>query len=166
MLPGRRALAIGLLLFGVISPAAGQGKEKPKKPLFPDEKKAVDLYGDPLPDGAMARLGTTRWRHLGSRRRNVVDALAFSPDGKTLASLSAGNICLWESKTGALLRDFGSGGYGLDPWLRFAADGKTILAGGEINLRPVVRFWNVAKGEDVSKKLENGALPRRDLSPD
>jgi len=166
MLPGRRALAIGLLLFGVISPAAGQGKEKPKKPLFPDEKKAVDLYGDPLPAGAMARLGTTRWRHLGSNRRNVIDALAFSPDGKTLASLSSGNICLWESKSGALLRDFGSGGYGLDTWLRFAADGKTILAGGEINLRPVVRFWNVAKGQDVSKKHQNAALPRRDLSPD
>jgi WD40 repeat protein len=157
-------LAVAVVLSTFLADAAGQAKDKK---LFPDEKKAVDLYGDPLPENAMARLGTLRWRHLsGGRYRQVIDALAFSPDGRTLASLSAGNICLWETKSGAMLREFGSNGYGFDPWLRYATDGKTIIAGGEINLRPVVRHWNAIKGEDISSRKTDAKLPPRDLSPD
>src|SRR5207237_10487860 len=54
----------------------------------------------PLPPGAVARLGTTAWRHAGP-----VTFLAFLPDNKTL--LSAGLDATgppWDVETGKILR--------------------------------------------------------------
>src|SRR5213079_588699 len=43
--------------------------------------RRVDIHGDPLPDGAIARFGTERLRAADS-------ALALSPDGKTIITVS------------------------------------------------------------------------------
>src|SRR5262249_50202497 len=56
----------------------------------------VDRHGDALPPGAVARMGTVRWRDKGP-----VVGLAFLPDGKRVASLNwERTIILWDAATG------------------------------------------------------------------
>jgi RNA polymerase sigma factor (sigma-70 family) len=59
----------------------------------------VDLHGDPLPEGAVARLGTMRFRQFD------LEALGLSPDGRVLItkSCSDGRVCAWEADSGKLL---------------------------------------------------------------
>jgi len=62
---------------------------------------ATDLYGDPLPAGASARLGTIRFRCGGFNLR-----LAFLPDSKTFVTTGEeSGIQFWEAETGRLLRE-------------------------------------------------------------
>ncbi len=58
----------------------------------------TDLYGDPLPPGAVMRYGTIRLRHCGAD-------VTFSKDGKQLISCGTdGTVRFWDSATGKLLR--------------------------------------------------------------
>jgi RNA polymerase sigma factor (sigma-70 family) len=64
------------------------------KPLSPD--KRVDLYGDPLPDGAVMRLGTLQRRAVGAQ-------IAVTADGKSIVSVRGGRyVCIWDAATGKL----------------------------------------------------------------
>jgi WD40 repeat protein len=55
-----------------------------------------DTHGDALPPGATRRLGTVRFRHEGG-----IFAVAVSPDGKAVASLSEDkSVRVWELATG------------------------------------------------------------------
>ncbi len=69
------------------------------KPEAP--KPRLDWQGDPLPDEALARMGSRRMRHYGVIRHR----LAFSPDGKSLYSDGNG-VRMWDAATGKLRRQF------------------------------------------------------------
>jgi RNA polymerase sigma factor (sigma-70 family) len=71
-----------------------------------DDKRApeasqprLDLFGDPLPAGAVARLGTLRFR------QNDIEIMALSTDGRVLITKSCegGSICAWEADSGKIL---------------------------------------------------------------
>src|SRR5262245_44148340 len=114
----RAALAVGVLLLGTVlggwalspaespnppEPSPQAGKTEPRDKLATGGKR-VDLQGDPLPAGALLRLGEIRFRP-GARTTKV----AFSPDGKQLASLGNNlyhhdRLSLWDTTTGKELR--------------------------------------------------------------
>ncbi len=59
------------------------------------QRPRLDALGDPLPEGALARIGTVRFQHPGG-----INDVALSPDGKTLATHGARMIWVWDTATG------------------------------------------------------------------
>jgi WD40 repeat protein len=109
----RHRLAV-VLIFASCYPALADAPEG-EKPV------RTDLYGDPLPDGAVARMGTVRFLHGGS-----VYGLGISADGKTIASQNATTMAVWDTATGKELRRFASSCGAICP------DGKTVaVANGD-----------------------------------
>src|SRR5437588_10666577 len=68
----RLALLLGVAVLGVAVLGAGQAQEGGKS-------AATDRNGDPLPAGALARLGSLRWRHA-----EPILFVAFVQDGKAV----------------------------------------------------------------------------------
>jgi RNA polymerase sigma factor (sigma-70 family) len=127
MLAGGLALAAGGLAL-----VAGAGGDPPRPPAdrptttAPTPREvAVDALGDPLPPGAIARLGGERWRHDGE-----ATSLAFTPDGRTLVVVSArsGVITFFETATGRPLYRLTDGGEARLLTLAVSPDGKLVAA--------------------------------------
>ena len=92
-----------------------------------------DIRGDPLPAGAVARLGTTRWHH-----GNLVRFAAFLPDGKSAISISQDEIIhIWDCASGKELRVFGPGTQDEIRYLRKCND--AALAPNSPLNKPVLR---------------------------
>jgi WD40 repeat protein len=131
------ALAVGLPGWGE-EPAKGAPPAKPR----------VDLYGDPLPVGAVARLGSARFRHGGA-----VHSVAFSADGKLLAASSDGDnrIVIWDRATGRKLHDIPAAQRDLPAtYLRISPDGKRLYNSYWYGQNMTLSAWTVETGENVA----------------
>jgi hypothetical protein len=138
-------------------------------------KPRLDAYGDPLPEGAVARLGTVRLMHPAGVASSVaptgrIASVAVSPDGKLVASgqrqgllrniapLSdderPGSIYLWDAATGKRVREIETADTPVGA-LCFSADGRTLYAG----CGGRVCAWQVATGRLLWEK-EAIKIPR------
>ncbi|MGH7223001.1 MAG: hypothetical protein ACRELF_07225, partial [Gemmataceae bacterium] len=106
----------------------------------------VDHYGDPLPPGAIARLGTLRlWHEIR------IQSMAFSPDGKVLAS-SGGwwtttYARLWDAATGKEIRRIsGTTREGFEV-VKFSGTGRLLAGVSPYGKGRDVFVWDAATGK-------------------
>jgi WD40 repeat protein len=145
---------LGVAMLGVAGLGAGQAQDGAKS-------AATDRNGDLLPAGALARLGSLRWRHEGP-----ILFVAFVQDGKAVLTGGQDQVFrLWDRATGAEIRHFamqanppGKPGKPRPvamPWTQQAQviasvthDGKTLavyLPGNAILL------WDVDTGKEIRR---------------
>jgi WD40 repeat protein len=135
----RHVLVLAVLLLAAGLEAAESGPGEP---------------GEPLPAGAVARLGTLRYR-VGVQRQDAV----LSPDGKRVAVAGGGEVLVLDTATGrpavTLPRIPGTA-----TALAFSPDGKTLASTG---FSGPVRLWDMPRGRSLGLlpiRRQPGALAR------
>jgi len=134
------------------SPPQPQALRQPMADGSAQDRKRVDQYGDALPDGAVARLGTVRFRQN--------QLAAFSADGKMIAVEGVHGISIMDASTGKILQQLKFEGGGLirgGVALAFSPDGKQLARSTEGGL--VIEVWDLA-----TLKAVHRFQTRKDLS--
>jgi WD40 repeat protein len=131
--------------------AAGENAEPPAA-------QRVDLYGDPLPDGALARMGSTRLHHAG------LTSHVFLDGGKQIVTAgSDGVLRFWDTASGRQLREVRlQGDASWDRGGLLSPDGRILatLSNGWITFR------EVATGKKLRTIPDRRYLPDLAFSPD
>jgi WD40 repeat protein len=116
-----------------------------------EKKPLIDRYGDPLPKGAISRLGTTRFRHTSQ-----VVSIAYTPDGALMATGGYdAAVRVWETGTGKERYRFS---FDREPHydgslVAFSQDGKHLAAAGG----DAYSIWDVTTGEvQLKQRLPKG----------
>jgi WD40 repeat protein len=129
-----------------------------------------DLYGDPLPVGAIARMGTVRWRPRGGASR-----AAFVPGGKLLATSNSESLSFWDVRTGRVVRTIvdplDARPNGFSAGFAFTPDGERLLSGDAMSGKgaaffargrpPSLLLWDVRSSKLLSQSPGLGGEPRQ-----
>lgn len=170
-----RAIGLGLLVLAALGLGASLAlvpTPNPDPPAAPapiappvqaKEEPRRDRYGDPLPLGAVARLGTLRFRAPGE-----IVALAFAPDNKSIVVSADGGLILMDPVSGERIKRLPtvtypekgeSGSWGTENPIVISPDGKRLLSKGYKavghSLLQVVRVWDLA-GEKEPREYDIG----------
>jgi WD40 repeat protein len=149
-------LVAGVLLQDPVRPdAGGSGRGQ------------VDSLGDPLPEGATARIGSLRFWSV-----KPASSIAFSPDGKTVTAVASGysgDLRIWDAASGRVVRtlrrpqrrDPDTGGM---HWVAFSPDGKTLAVAGT---EGTIDLWDVPSWR-ITRTLagHEGVVRRVVFAPD
>jgi hypothetical protein len=156
-------LAAGVITYSLVAgtaPGAQRGDPAPplpgRLPPQPEAPARRDAAGDLLPPGAVARLGTVRFRHGGA-----VTTVAYFPDGKAVASGGLdGVIRVWDAATGEELRRYPG------CHLAVAPDGKTWASWDDWSTGAKIRLWDAATGKQLREFKRPGGAIIAAFSPD
>jgi RNA polymerase sigma factor (sigma-70 family) len=166
----KTAMAL-LLALGLLATAAGTWVHRaladpptheaaPPAEAEPDKAPAAepDKAGaptDPLPAGAVLRLGSTRLRHGRS-----VSQLVLSPDGSKVAAYGGGQLSLFDTRTGGALRRVVLPAHAaqLQASLVWLADGRGIVLLQASDTRDVAR--SVGSDGTVWEFTDEKAVPK------
>jgi RNA polymerase sigma factor (sigma-70 family) len=126
-----------------VDPLAASPEEPPRPPAGGmDDKVRLDAYGDPLPPGATARIGSVRLRQPS------VTHLAFSADGK---SFVAGDIWstlrVWDLDSGKELRRLQ--GYPKGVLFLAYSPVSQLVAFWDGDRANGIRLWDAARGKEI-----------------
>ena len=133
-------MSLRALLVWIAVAAAAEARGDGPAPAAAD-KPHTDLYGDPLPEGAVLRLGSTRLK-------SDANQMFFTPDGRTLITCEQGRtIRRWNAEDGKLT---GTSFLPRPSWMPSALspDG-TLFAGADGEGDMAV--WDVASGSHICR---------------
>ena len=149
--------AVAVLSLTITRPAQA-GDEQTLSPA-----PGVDVYGDALPAGAIARLGTLRYRSEAT-----IYEIAFAADNCTIVAIAnsrmgdeKGTFLRFNALTGRLLGDVHFGGDSASQ-CAISPDGEVAVT-HEVSVtpqpggRPLVRYW--LKCWDTASGKELGSIP-------
>jgi len=123
-------------------------------------RRNVDALGDPLPPGALLRLGSLRFRHP-----STVAGMALSPDEKTIATIGD-ELIVWDAATGKerwranmnkLRVRLPAASYGIQA-LAFTPDSTRLYTPGQ---QDQVLIWDVQTGRSEVFDVERGPQAAR-----
>jgi RNA polymerase sigma factor (sigma-70 family) len=138
-------------------PAYADSPPAPAKAPAAPKQAREGQPDDPLPPGAVARLGTLRFRH-GDRIQDV----ALGADGRSIVSAAGKIVHVWELATGKERTRF-EGHEDVVMAVACSPDGK-LIASGDRNT--FIRLWEPATGREIRRLIgytERGQPPRGEL---
>jgi RNA polymerase sigma factor (sigma-70 family) len=161
------ATALVAALGMVLAVGGGPVRDPPPEKEAPAPTEAAaprtDIFGDPLPEGALLRLGTERFRHSGQ-----IYSLACSLDGRRIATGNApsnlnlsASVVVWDAENGRPLRRW-SGHAHVVRSVAFSPDNERVVV---VNGYGKVHLYDLTSGQEL-RRFDTESPERALFTPD